>query len=184
MNTVLMTGASTAKGGFVAAKLVDAGYDVFRVGQGGPDHNLDFRYLSTQNINRCFDLAEKKFGRPVRHLVLNARVDTTQDPIRIDPVTDIAPALYCNLFSIVAFSIQFIKHQYKYLNFDDNEHRKIIIITQEDKADLIKSVVNPALQGLATYVEFNSPLPVEVMIVKSGKTREATTKKVLAAFKS
>ena len=183
MNTILMTGSSTAKGGFIASKLTEAGYQIYGVGQGGPDHNLDFRYLSTPNIDRCFSLAEREFGCPVRHLVLNARIDTALNPIDLDPVADIAPALYCNLFSVLAFSVQFIKHQEKYFNLGDDLDRKIVVITQDDKTDLIKCVVNTAIAGLETYLDVTSIIPIDITIVKSGKTREATAKKVLAAFK-
>lgn len=111
MNRILMTGCSRSVGQYIADELREQGHQVFGVGLGGPDFELDFSYNYTQLeevVREVFDKAAVDLNGPVDILIHNAAI-THIDFMENHTLDDFDDVMNVNLKMPFALTREFVR---------------------------------------------------------------------------
>jgi hypothetical protein len=188
MSLILMTGTSTSKGGYYAKCLEDEGHTVYKVGKGGPDLNLDFRFTSQGDIERIFKKCKLEHGDFPEHLILNADMDLDKGIFEVLPFVEVAQLLHCNFLANVAIVAEFLKHRKKLANKGDRTPVQIIATSKKREKPSVwytsTVVANYAfLSGVHSEVMGDLNLVPTVFIIEDKTEREAIAKGLVKTFK-
>lgn len=128
MSVIMMLGASSDKGGFVAKGLEDQGNKVFKVGKGGPDFNLDLKFVTEDAVRQAFRVCLDRMKEYPKHLVLNTFKGSDTESLDLG-LGETGASFYINVLGPMCFALEFLRlHKKHYVRTEPNDVPRIIVV--------------------------------------------------------